>query len=216
MSFDLKSISLKNVAWDISKAALSGLVVYHLYLKTCSPSSKYMKTVKKPDSVLWIDECQYNVFSAICDTLIPALTSSECSSEKLQESLNAIHKEVTKETGMTLQHLLNNKRYLCAGACDYGTNRHAAETLQLFISNEELAKLSTILKLFNTSVGTFLLTGYPVPFQVCHLISTYSFPHYVYLQNAFSLHITVSLFCLFSCDLLHLHRNCHYGHVKKY
>jgi hypothetical protein len=175
MSVDLKSISLQDVAWNVSKAAIAGLVAYHLYLKTCSPSSKYMKFVKKPDSVQWIDECQYNVFSAICDTLIPAFTASECSSEKLEECLEAIHKDVSKETGMTLQHLLKNKRYLCAGACDYGTNRHAAETLQLFISNEELAKLSLILKLFNTSAGTFLLTGYPVPYQVRVFDSTHNF-----------------------------------------
>lgn len=157
----------KTFLFDLSRATLTALTAYHFYLKVCADSTKYSKKVKKPAEIDFLSDVEYEVFTSICDAVLPSLTVNECSREQLQGLLDAFHPELCKGNALiNVDYLLERRNYLTAGAVDFGTHKHATEALQELVSKDELRKVSFIMKIMNTSAGNFLITGYPVPFQV--------------------------------------------------
>jgi hypothetical protein len=162
--------STRSLVLDLAAFTGTSLVVYSVYLRYCSDSTKYYKSSKRPTEVTWMGDEEYDTFSSICDAVLPSLTANECTRESLQELLNSFHSEITKGNSMiTLDYLMANRPYLYAGALENGTNKQFAEALQNLVAKDEQKKLADILKVMNTTLGTFLLTGYPVAFKVISL-----------------------------------------------
>ncbi len=166
--FGGKDKSISDLSWKAGQVAVASLVVYHFYLKTCDEGRKYTKPVKKAESLTWLDESSFNVFVAVVDALLPSLSVHDCNPDLVRSVIANIDENllIDAKSSMTVDEVMKNKAYLLSGALDFGTHNHSANALQNLVSKDEQNKLLAILKLLNTSIGTFLLTGYPVPFHV--------------------------------------------------
>jgi len=140
-----------------------GFVVLLKYRSFLRSSSRLKSSITKPtvpEKVTFVGSAEYAVLTAIIDALIPSRSIEEC-------------KDLLKEyVGNSVFELLGEKKinknmgYFCSGAVNYGTNRHFAETIEVFCSKEEKTQLYLFLVALSTSFGCLLLTGYPLPFQV--------------------------------------------------
>lgn len=169
-----------HILWNLSKFAFLSFTSAHIFLRTCSEPQKYVKAHKKtrPETISdsWCPDSVYEVFFAIVDTLIPSLTVNECSKESIQALLTSMDENFhkTKDILITFDYLMSHRPYLAAGAIEFGTHKHALEALQNLTTKAELQKLSMILKVMGTSLGNWLVTGYPAPFQVFSSLLLYS------------------------------------------
>lgn len=143
---------------------------YHWHLLQTQNQS--LKGIHKPEEITWLDEDAYLTLTTICDSLLPSLTLKECTEEKLTNLLSSMpHPFFYQENKIFIQQILTKQqKYLLTGALEYGTHKQAAETLQIFTSKEEQFQLYLILKILSTTIGTFLLTGYPVPYHVSPIL----------------------------------------------
>lgn len=157
-----------NVLMGLAAAAVVWLITRHVQLKYGGASGAKGKArmSKLPDGVTWIGQSSYEVLIAVCDALLPSLSVKECSDEELLKSFAKLGvTTVDDDLGVSLRAIGQVRAYLCAGAVDCGTPKHAAEALQSLISVPEQEQLSLVLLLLSTSVGNFLFSGYPVAFQ---------------------------------------------------
>jgi hypothetical protein len=65
----------------------------------------------------------------------------------------------------TLRSTPEGQAYLRRGAIEAGTNTVVAQTLQKALLPNSQTELFLVFSLLQTSLGCFLLTGYPAPFQ---------------------------------------------------
>lgn len=150
-----------------SIATLSFFVAYHVYLRNSDKASKYVKVGKLSEKIDWLDQESFAVLASFCDAFIPSLSLQECNEDAVYTAIQSFHPELAQQQHhFDVKALLQHKSFLCTGALDYGTHKHAVEALQNLATKADKQQLSIILKLLTTSVGSFLLTGYPVPFQV--------------------------------------------------
>jgi hypothetical protein len=149
-------------------AAASLLVGYHVYLRNSDHQSKYLKLQKLPDEIHWLDQQTFEVFTALCDTIVPSYTVQECNTDRIVQAFDQIHPRLkTFDTSISVSAMEKMKTYICAGAVEHSTHKHCALALERTTTKSEKRQLYLVLKLLSTSIGSFLLTGYPVPFQVC-------------------------------------------------
>lgn len=145
-------------------AALTG---YHLWLRTSEDADQYIASPVLPPDLRWLDKQTYEVFTALCDTVVPAYSVRECTPERVRAALAVLHPDLCSSEALHfLRNLDHYANYLCAGAVQHGVHRLCAQALQRASTKRELRTLFFVLKLLSTSVGTLLLTGYPAPFQV--------------------------------------------------
>lgn len=147
--------------------ALGVVVVYYFYLKSFRASKK-IRSVKPPDEETWIGKgAAFFVFAAICDTFLPSLTLNECCSERITEELAAIDPNFLLHPNvLSPDDIAKLNTFLCAGAIECGTHKNCLLALERTATKMEKRLLSIVLTLLSTSAGCFILTGYPLAFQV--------------------------------------------------
>jgi len=119
--------------------------------------------------IKWCDRESFEVLSQLCDALIPSLPATSCTSEAILSAIIAIHPSLAKESNKTsmifnVDHLQNHKEYLCRGAIDIRLPKVFAKVIQKLASQDDQWKLYLLLKLLSTSIGTYLLFGWPIAF----------------------------------------------------
>ena len=115
----------------------------------------------------WIDQGAFEVLTAICDALIPSVNTKELSIDRLRESVEALHLNLTKATSpLTDEFIQKNEGYLCRGAIDMNLHMIAVQALGTVITEAEQSQLWLVLKLLSYQFGCHAITGYPVAFQV--------------------------------------------------
>jgi hypothetical protein len=119
--------------------------------------------------IKWCDRDSFEVLSQLCDALIPSFPATSCTTEAIQSAIIAIHPSLAKESNKTsmifnVDHLQNHKEYLCRGAIDIRLPKVFAKVIQKLASQDDQWKLYLLLKLLSTSIGTYLLFGWPVAF----------------------------------------------------
>ncbi len=150
--------------------AASLFVAYHIYLRNSDHPSKYIKFPKLPDNIKWLDQQTFEVFTAFCDTIVPSYTIQECNTNRITQAFDLINPRLKEfEETLTIEAVEKLKSYLCAGGTDFGTHKHCAEALERTATKAEKRQLYCVLKLLSTTIGTFILTGYPAPFQVRYI-----------------------------------------------
>lgn len=156
----------------VTAAAVVGLTLRHMHLKywhsagSGSGGASVSKTSCLPPGVTWCDQSSYDVLVAICDTLIPSLSLSECSDEEIIKAFQAMGVEdVPQDSGVSVANIAHARAYLCSGAVECGTPRHVAEAVQKLISPPDQELLYLVLRALSTTLGSLLLTGYPLPFH---------------------------------------------------
>ncbi len=153
------------------------VIGYFYQWKFSQGRNRALKSVKKPESITWLDEDCYLALTAICDTLFPSLSYFQCTEEKIQKALTTNHSLLYERNQSFYDRLSPSsndngaskepnpyRKYLYTGALEHGTPKQAAEALQQFITKDEKFQIYLILKLLSTSLGCFLLTGYFIPF----------------------------------------------------
>lgn len=153
------------------------VIGYFYQLKFSHGRNQTLKSIKKPESITWLDDDCYLALTAICDTLFPSLSYSQCTDEKIQKALTTNHTLLYERNQSFYNRLSPSsndngaskepnpyRKYLYTGALEHGTPKQAAEALQQFITKDEKFQIYLILKLLSNSLGCFLLTGYFIPF----------------------------------------------------
>lgn len=167
------STSTSTSAW-FSKAnyplcAVVGLVTLtSVYLnakaRVNSTPGKRVKQVSAPPTP-WLDKDAFLVLSAIVDTFVPSYSLSEVSDEKLSDIVRSYDLyDCIPNAPMDVAAIAKHRAFLCAGALDYGTHHHLMKALDKNLSTSEKDKIKGLLAVLGTSIGSLLLTGYPVPF----------------------------------------------------
>lgn len=125
------------------------------------------KTECLPADCEWLSQGSFDVLTAICDAFIPAIKPSELTTEKVHDSIDSIHPLLrTDAVQFTDAYIADNKEFLCRGALDLKVHLATTDAIGKLITAEERFQLSLMLKLLSTSAGSFMVTGFPVAFQV--------------------------------------------------
>lgn len=122
--------------------------------------------LSKPAAATWLNQSQYDVLVAICDTLIPSIDPSAVTSASLNEAFAAMCPEITSSgiLGNPCE-LSKHADFFARGAVAMNIPSLAAEAVQHFIPIEGKQDLALFLTLLSTSVSTMLISGYAVPFS---------------------------------------------------
>lgn len=129
------------------------------------------KSIDDDDIMIkWCDQASFEVLSQLCDALIPSLPTASCTPEAIQSAIIAIHPSLAKESNrksmiFNVNDLQHHKEYLCRGAIDIRLPIVFAKVIQKLASQDDQWKLYLLLKLLSTSIGTYLLFGWPIAFQ---------------------------------------------------
>jgi hypothetical protein len=134
----------------------------------CEITNRSIKYSQLHGDCLWLDQTSFDVLTAICDTIVPSYNSDlDCSRSLLEEELLKISPIISTKCVLTIDNLMRNKEVLLRGAVESRTHILVADALQTFSHKFDQQQLYILLRLLGTSIGCFLLTGIPVPFQVC-------------------------------------------------
>lgn len=146
---------------------LSAWASYRAYLRQCEPKRNYLRKISMNKSYDWLNEQEFQTLAAICDTYLPSYSINDLSEEKIKSTLITLNAEtLSDDTIFTIEKVAKNRKLLSIGALEVGVHRHLAEAVECLICKSEKKELSLLLKLLGSSAGNFLLTGYPLPFQV--------------------------------------------------
>ena len=149
----------------------SVLLAYHIYLRNSDHNSKYLKISKLPEGITWLDQQTFEVFTALCDAIVPSYTVQECNKDRITQAFDQIHPLLKHfDSSISIDAVEKLNTYICAGATEHHTHKHCAHALERTTTKAERRQLYFVLKLLSTSIGSFILTGYPVPFQVLKLL----------------------------------------------
>ena len=162
------SIIKSSTFWKFAiSLTVAPFALYQGYLRIKYSNGKKISTkMGEQNNTTWCSNSGFAVFSAIVDAFIPSYTVNECSDEEILKVLKSISPLLPLENLATnVSDISKFRSFLCAGAIQYGTHKHAAEALENVCTKENKQQLSTILSLLSTSVGSLLLTGMLIPFQ---------------------------------------------------
>jgi hypothetical protein len=147
--------------------AATTLLAYHAYLRNYEPSLQYSRKSTIPSHVEWLDQETFDVFCALCDTVVPSCSAQQCNTKTVLAALDMLHPSLKSiDIGIPINDIDKLKSYLCAGALQYGTHKHCVEALHRVTSTAEKKQMFITLKVLSTSLGTMVMTGYPLPFHV--------------------------------------------------
>lgn len=126
---------------------------------------KYLKLTKLPKSD-WLWGNSYIQLAALVDTFIPSYSANELNEEFIRATLKnfGIYDNIANSP-MDSNELLVFKRYLTAGALDFGTHLHIYSSITDNLTKSEKVQISWILFILGNSFLSWLLTGYPVTFS---------------------------------------------------
>eukprot|EP01031_Cornospumella_fuschlensis_P032475 gene32475-39264_t len=162
----MKVCGVQKYALTIVSSAVVALLCRHVHLKYLVKGRKSTHSPSLASDISWLDQSAYEALIAVCDALLPSLSVQATSDEELLKTLSKMGISNVSDTLRTsLSSLRAFKGFLCAGAVDNGTHRHAAQAVQSLLSKKEQEQLYAVLKAMSTSVGNLALTGYPVPFK---------------------------------------------------
>eukprot|EP01033_Poteriospumella_lacustris_P003066 gene3066-2244_t len=124
-----------------------------------------MKLTKLPPCE-WLPENSYLQLAAIIDTFLPSFSTNDLTEELLVKTLADFGIDANSPNSpFQPKELLKLRRFLTAGALDYGTHRHILKSITDNLTTAEKSKISLILMVLGNSFVTWLLTGYPVSFN---------------------------------------------------
>jgi long-chain-alcohol oxidase len=155
---------------DYSLCAVVGVVslvkvIFNLKARVYATPGKRVQQVSAP-STPWLDHQSFHVLSTIIDTFAPSLSMNEVSDERIRAMMESFDLlDSVPNAPITLATLIKHRSFLCAGALDYNTHHHVFKAMDKNLSPSEKDKIKGLLDLLATSAGSFILTGYPVPFQ---------------------------------------------------
>ena len=120
----------------------------------------------------WLDQGSYDVITSIVDTFLPSIVPHELTLGRLHEAVDAIHPKLRKFGVPIDQSVLEEHRdYLCRGALDMNLHTIVAEALGKLITDTERLQAHLMLRVLSTSLGCYMVTGFPAAFQVICKIS---------------------------------------------
>lgn len=126
---------------------------------------KYLKLTKLPPCE-WLPENSYLQLAAIIDTFLPSFSTNDLTEEMLVKTLADFGIDANSpDSPFQPKELLKLRRFLTAGALDYGSHRHILKSITDNLTTAEKSKISLILMVLGNSFVTWLLTGYPVSFN---------------------------------------------------
>lgn len=132
-----------------------------------SNSKTACKTESLPADCAWLSQGSFDVLTSICDAFLPSVKPAELTTEKVHDSIDSIHPLLrTDAVQFTESYIAENKKFLCRGALDMKVHLAATDAIGKLITADERFQLSLMLKLLSTSAGCFMVTGFPVSFQV--------------------------------------------------
>jgi hypothetical protein len=108
------------------------------------------------------------VLTAICDSFLPRLNANELDERRILRALGPLC--TCDESSDFFQALRNlnseQKMFLQRGALDMKLHELLSDAIETKLLIEDRRKLLILLRILGTTVGCFILTGYPAPFQV--------------------------------------------------
>ncbi|RYY88606.1 hypothetical protein EON63_02185 [archaeon] len=165
----MKVCGLQKYALTAVSTAVVALVCRHVHLKYLVSGRRSTHSPMLASEITWLDQGAYEALIAICDALLPSLSVQSTTDEELLKILRKMGIANAPDTlRASLSSLRAFKGFLCAGAVDNGTHRHAAQAVQSLLCRKEQEQLYAVLKAMSTSMGNFVLTGYVVPFKVSY------------------------------------------------
>ncbi len=131
-------------------------------------SGRICKLSVLPADCEWMDQASFEVLTAICDAMIPSYNADlDCSQAQLEDELHRIgSNQLPKNCALSVENLIAKRRNLLRGAVESRTHILSADALQSFAYKFDQHQLYILLRLLGTSVGCYLICGYPVPYQV--------------------------------------------------
>ena len=102
------------------------------------------------------------------DTLIPSINVDEVTDETVSKSFDGMYKplyHLLLEDINTIRNTAAGRAFLSRGAIDASTHSHVAKTLEASLLPPNKTELLLVFRLLNTSIGSFVLTGFAAPFQ---------------------------------------------------
>lgn len=134
--------------------------VYILQLK-----GKYLKLFKLPKSD-WLPENSFLQLAALIDTFLPSYSVNELSEDRIRQVLSDFGiADNISNSPMHPSELIKLRKFLSAGALDYGTHRHILKSIVDNLTPDEKFQISCVLFILGNSFLAWILTGYPVTFS---------------------------------------------------
>jgi len=164
---------LKEMQSTLAVAAVStALLSFSLWVlsqrQKISASPRVSKRFAVTENNAWLDQASYNVVTAICDAFVPSLETSDLTLDKLFAATDAIDPGLRKHCITIDQSTIKEHRdYLLRGALDINLHWVVADAIGKLVTKEERFQVALMLKVLSTSAGCYMVTGYPVAFQVC-------------------------------------------------
>lgn len=122
--------------------------------------------------IKWCDQSSFEVLTSLCDSFIPSIELSLCTPELILQSIHSIHPMLSNDNMLfsNMDFLKENIDYLCRGALDIDIHIVMTKTIQILVSTSDQFQFYLMLKLLNTSFGTFILFGYPIAYPNLSLV----------------------------------------------
>ncbi len=145
------------------------LMTYVFHARHNALSGYQAKSKDLPKDCVWLDQSSFEVFTSILDTIVPSNSLADLRGECAKSAVCSVYGDEPPATDsvLSLERLLKNgEDWLRMGAIDINADTLSAMKLQMHGASHSLREVYILLKVLSTSVGSFFLTGYPVPFQV--------------------------------------------------
>lgn len=159
------STLLSNQAVQAVTMAVISVTVFVTIGRVSTSGGKKLKKAKLPPGA-WLSQGSFSALEALVDTFFPSVSIVDSNREDIKQLALSLGVLPDGKEGLNDVEIKRVEKFLAMGAHEYGTAKHVMHALKTCCSKTDQTTLGIALFVLSTTFGSFLLTGYPVPFYV--------------------------------------------------
>lgn len=145
--------------------------VFVAMARVSTSGGRKLKRARLPSDA-WLSQGAFFSLEAMVDTFFPTINISGKKKIDVKNLASTLGIFADGKEGLNDVEVKRVEKFLAAGAQEYGTAVHVMNALKTCCSKTDQSTLGIVLYLLCTTFGSFLLTGFPVPFYVTHFASS--------------------------------------------